>query len=196
MLEQPPFPMKQAPGASQPGPMAGAPMDDIDEQPEEMAGEDDQAQRTAFMQHVYSLMAEEDPFPDLEAMLEQDPLNAIADATVGLIVRAEQDLGQHDTDLLQSVAEEVIPQLAELAESQGIDIPEDQLEQVAALAVAKWSRMPGNESRVDPGMSKIGQATLDALGMQPQQAQQQPQSTAPAVPAAAPAVGGTNGQLG
>lgn len=195
MLEQPPFPMKQMPGAQQGQPAMGG--SDIDQQPEEFATEEEQLQRDKVMRHVYGLMAKEDAFPELEAMLEQDPLNAIADAVVGLIVKAEEDLGEQDTDLLQSVAEEAIPQLAELAEQHGIDIPEDQLEQVAAVAVSKWARIPGNESRIDPGMEAIGQATLDALkGAPGAVAQPQPESTATAVPATATAVGGANGQLG
>lgn len=165
MLNEPPFQKRQMPGADQ----QTAPAGDADSVPEEQASPEEQAQYEKLMKHCYKLMADEKAFPALEKMLDQDPLNAIADATLTVIERLERDMGEQDPDMLQALAEEIIPQLAELAETKGIDIPEDQLEQVAAVAIGKW--MEKHPERVDPAARQIGEATLQAVG---QPAQQQP----------------------
>lgn len=147
---------------------------------------EEQKVRDKLMRHCYKLMADAKAFPSLEKMLQRDPLNAIADATVTIIERLEKDLGEQDPEILLDLLSEIIPQLAELAAGMGTDIPEDQLEQVAALAIGKWSE--AHPERVDrEGLGTMGQATMQALGTGAQPAQQPaPQQFPPAAAPAAP----------
>lgn len=182
-LDQPPFAQRQMPGMT--GQQA-APAEDIDSIQEEAATPEEQALRDELMRHAYKVMANKKAFPKLEKMLKADPHNAIADAAVAVIERVEEDKGPQDVDILQSLAEEIIPALADLALAEGVDIPEDELEQVAAVAVSRWSQ--AHPDRVDvKGMTTIGGAAMESMGMPqggqeqapPQGAQPQPQQPAP-----------------
>lgn len=159
MLDAPPFAKKVMPGAAQ----QSQPIDDIDAIGEEQAGPEEQAQRDQLMKHAYAIMADEKAFPELEKMLQVDPENAIADATLTIVERVEKDLGEQDPDMLQSLAEEIVPELAELATGMGVDIPEDRLEMITADAIAKWVK--AHPDRIDQqGMQAIGNATMQAVG--------------------------------
>lgn len=165
MLDEPPFAKRAMPGAQQPDAamqQQAAGVEDPDAVQEEDAAPEEQATYDELMRHAYAVMADEKAFPQLEKMLETDPVNAITDATVTIIERIEQDKGEQDTDMLQAIAAEIIPNLAELAEEKGADIPEDQLEQAYAAAIGKWSA--AHPDRVDQqGMEAIGNATLNAV---------------------------------
>jgi hypothetical protein len=180
MLDNPPFAKRQAPGATQQS--QPQPMEETDPEVTEVAATpDEEAQREKVMRHAYSVMADEKAFPELQKMIEADPLNAIADATVTIIERVEQDMGEQDPDILEDVASEIIPNLAELAKQQtGVDIPEDQQEQALAVAIGKWAK--AHPERVDQdGLQKMGEASSQALGI----AQGSPEQTPAAPPAGA-----------
>lgn len=143
MLDQaPPFAKKPMPGATD-----QAVEEDIDAIQEDQASPEEQEQYNVLMKLAYEIMAREKPFDLLTKMIEQDPLQALADATLSIIDTIEKEQGQQDPDMLQALAEEIIPNLAELAEELGHDIPEDQLEQVATTAITQW--MKANPDRVD-----------------------------------------------
>lgn len=156
-LNEPPFEKKPQPGATNQKVMA-----DTDQTEETPASKEEQALYDELMEYAYEIMAEEGGFGRLQKMLEQNPEQAIVDATLTIIERIEKDKGQQDTDMLQALAEEIIPNLAELAEEMGVDIPEDRLEQITAEAIGQWAK--AHPDRIDQQtMGDIGTASTAAL---------------------------------
>ncbi len=165
-LDQPPFQQRQMPGSQaqlqQPG---AGPQEDIDAVEEIPANPAEQQEYAKYMSEVYRLMSDEKSFESLQQVMTENPEQGIADVAVALIEKAEQKLGPaSDTDILEGVAEELIPELAELAEAQGTDVPEEKLEEITAVAIGEWSKKHPDRVPADQ-MAIIGEQAQGVLGV-------------------------------